>query len=288
LPLEGDIMKRSTDPHNPAPNLSESVQQRLNMYALAAGAAGVSLLALAQPSEGRIVYHAANIRISINNGYNLDLNHDGVTDFALDDFRRTYHPCPRDEKPPFGRYLLKNFLRVAPVGGNGVEGTNNSYAYALTRGMLIGPSQGFLAFPSMARHSYGYIYNPINRGCPKVDRAHGNWVNVTDRYLGLKFFIHGKIHYGWARLSVQIVPGNGIVATLTGYAYETIANKAIVAGRMKGADDPANEDSGPSASLTTPLPDTPQPASLGMLALGAPGVPLWRRKEVSEEGQLVG
>ena len=29
----------------------------------------------------------------------------------------------------------------------------------------------------------------------------------------------------------------------------------------------------------SPISDPPQPTSLGMLALGAQGVPLWRRKE---------
>jgi hypothetical protein len=34
------------------------------------------------------------------------------------------------------------------------------------------------------------------------------------------------------------------------------------------ADDWDEEDFGPGASLTSPIPDKPQPASLGMLALG--------------------
>jgi hypothetical protein len=46
-------MKR---PRRIASSLSESVQRQLNMYALAASAAGVSLLALASPAEGRIIY----------------------------------------------------------------------------------------------------------------------------------------------------------------------------------------------------------------------------------------
>jgi len=36
--------------------LSESLHHRLNMYAIAAGAAGVGALALAQPAEAKIVY----------------------------------------------------------------------------------------------------------------------------------------------------------------------------------------------------------------------------------------
>jgi hypothetical protein len=58
----------------------------------------------------------------------------------------------------------------------------------------------------------------------------------------------------------------------------------FTAGKTHGPLDEWNdewnqEDFGPGASLTGPIPDTPQPASLGMFALGAPGLPLWRRKE---------
>jgi len=59
-------------------------------------------------------------------------------------------------------------------------------------------------------------------------------------------------------------------ATLTGYAYETIANNAIIAGKTKGPDDAE-----PTASDT----HTPEPVMLGALALGAPGLFIWRREE---------
>jgi hypothetical protein len=111
------------------------------------------------------------------------------------------------------------------------------------------------------------------------------WFSATNRYLGLKFKIKGKIHFGWARLSV--VGRQRITATLTGYTYETIPGKAIKAGQTKGtADNPSNGDLGPGASLTNPIPDTPQPASLGMLALGAQSVPLWWLKESSRATEI--
>ena len=54
-------MKRSPRPSRTPSNLSDSVHQRLNMYALAASAAGVGMLALAQPGEARVVYTPAHI-----------------------------------------------------------------------------------------------------------------------------------------------------------------------------------------------------------------------------------
>jgi hypothetical protein len=73
-------MQRSSGPRKTT-NLSESVHHQLSMYALAAGAAGVGILALAQPGEAKIVYTAAHtpIRAVVN----LDLNHDGLPDFEL-------------------------------------------------------------------------------------------------------------------------------------------------------------------------------------------------------------
>jgi hypothetical protein len=69
-----------------------------------------------------------------------------------------------------------------------------------------------------------------------------------------------------------------VVARLTGYAYETIPNKSITTGQTKGPDNNSIDE--PIASLAAP---TPQPASLGMLALGASTLSIWRREESMED-----
>ncbi len=101
--------------------------------------------------------------------------------------------------------------------------------------------------------------------------------NAKNRYLGVRFRINGRTHYGWARLNVAVNIDNEITATLTGYAYETIPNKPIGAGVTKGpdADQPA------PASLQ---PVSPKPPSLGALALGAPALSIWRREDSEPEG----
>jgi hypothetical protein len=63
----------------------------------------------------------------------------------------------------------------------------------------------------------------------------GPWKNVSHRYLGLRFVIKNKVHYGWARFNISDANCQ-VTATLTGYAYETMPNKAIIAGRTKGPD----------------------------------------------------
>jgi hypothetical protein len=112
-----------------------------------------------------------------------------------------------------------------------------SWASALKRGTPISKQQVFV---------------PGGRMVGLSSRTSGQWINVTNRYLGLKFKIDGKFHYGWARLNVKVARHPpSILVTLTGYAYETIPNKPIIAGKTKGPDV-----------------ITVQPATLGKLALG--------------------
>jgi len=107
-----------------------------------------------------------------------------------------------------------------------------------------------------------------------ISGSSGAWADVTNRYLGLKFTIAGETHFGWARLSV----GNNLwqsgTVVLTGYAYETIANKNIIEGHVAGLSDSVPAATGRQSSAR-------QPASLGALAQGAGGLALWRREDIS-------
>jgi hypothetical protein len=114
-------------------------------------------------------------------------------------------------------------------------------------------------------------------------KCFGPWNNVKNRYLGLRFISEGKTHFGWARLNESCNPENSrITAVLTGYAYETIPNKAIIAGKTKGPDEVSNVEQPNPASLTAP---TPEQATLGLLAMGAPGLSIWRREELTSSQQ---
>src|SRR5579863_8625027 len=76
-------MKRAPRlPRTPS-NLPEPVRRWLNSYVLAAGAAGIGMLASASPAEAKIVYTAAHHKLPLNKDFFLDLNHDGVRDFKF-------------------------------------------------------------------------------------------------------------------------------------------------------------------------------------------------------------
>jgi hypothetical protein len=121
--------------------------------------------------------------------------------------------------------------------------------------------------PRMAWH-YGEIWlGPWANGGKGVGKG------VKGRYLGIKFKIAGKFHYGWTRITVTTGPRGFTGMILTGYAYETIPGKPIIAGATKGPEDAES-----SASPSTP---SSEPTTLGVLALGAPGLSIWRRESVA-------
>jgi hypothetical protein len=252
-------MKRSPGSRNKPSKLSESIHGQLNQYALAATAAGVTLIALVQPAEGRIVYTKAHRVIELKQHCDLDLNHDGKIDFIIKDSSHNLTS---------GGWWS---LFVSAVAGNEIAGSFGKYGFlasALERGARISKSRNFSGRAKM-------FFNCSGSGCyPYSPRTSGNWINVTNRYLGLKFKVRRKTHYGWVRLSVRYVPFSTLSATLTGYAYETIPNKPIIAGKTKGLD--GMSVGGPDAAVTKPI---PKPASLGALAMGAPGLSIWWRKE---------
>ena len=108
--------------------------------------------------------------------------------------------------------------------------------------------------------------------------------NLRNRYLGVRFLIKGKFHYGWIRLTVTLnvkLNKPTLAATITGYAYETVPGTPILAGTaaIESADAVAEK---PTADVRA-LGDIPNQSgpSLGMLAAGADALPIWRREETS-------
>ena len=212
--------------------ISHSLNRQLNTYALVASAAGVSMLALAGASEAKVVYTKTHQVTHTGFPLYIDLNHDGIKDFVL---RTMYYR---------GSYLevgLDAFgYRKNAVAGRRFKSSGGyffSAAYALPAGASIGPKSKFpVRFTFMAVE----LFSGVGTG---QDSDVGPWVGkgkgVRNRYLGLKFVVHGKVHYGWARLSVTLGhhwQSGDVSGTLTGYAYETIPNKPIIAGQITGPD----------------------------------------------------
>src|SRR5579863_1609745 len=205
--------------------LPDGLEKRLAVYAGAAAAAGVSLAAIAVSAEAKIIYTPTNTPI---NGYvSLDVNHDGIADILI---RKVNYG--NGSSLSAGCALHTTFQGGPPKGaacnyltdqiwGRGVA---RRFASALPAGFKVRPSKSYF-------QAAGYPFQAImgawgfKDGCstyPCSETA-GQWLDTKNRYLGLQFVINGQVHFGWARLTVTFPPqpARGILAILTGYAYET-------------------------------------------------------------------
>ena len=219
-------MKRTSPPRTAA-ELTGSTHRRIRTRRRRSRSGNVGV---GQPSEAKIVYTPAHRIIGPGSSYKLDLSHDGITDFTLRDLQPHHRHCG------LGRPFCGS--RRGQWGGGALT-RSRPWAYALKRGVVVGPRRPFKAKRMVSiriEDSAHYSY--------------GSWLNVSNRYLGLRFKIAGKVHYGWARLNVAADQHAHVTATLTGYAYETIPNKAITAGQTKGPGDTVEK---PDAALRAPL-----------------------------------
>jgi hypothetical protein len=250
-------------PSRETTTLSGTIDHRAKVYSVAAAAAGVTMLALAPPAAAKVVVHGTNLPINpvadSNVIVSLDINHDGIADFKFSLSSFAYHS-------------FNAILEVTPLAGGAVvaspgSGSRQSYASALVRGAKVGPSAHFSSKGrATIERSHGVNFSSRSS---RTRHTYGKWSGDSTHYLGVKFLIDGATHYGWIRMTVNST-AQPINATITAYAYETVANKRILAGI------PA---SGTGDTQAQPKAERLGHPSLGMLALGADGLALWRRDE---------
>lgn len=247
------------------------------MYAAAASAAGVSILA-STPADAKVV--VTHINTAISPSVALDLNHDGIIDFNLTKWKAnasielfSYLLVCHEAYQVASHQCLSSSSQ--PNAANVVRGTSAG-ALDLPFGAPIGPGQQFGG--TKGRVLMGGR-NAATFSSIHEQTWYGPWVaggaGVKDRYLGLKFKIGSQFHFGWARVTVTTTADHGFSATLTGYAYETIPGKAIRAGAISDAPQAALEPAPPSIGPQ----QADREASLGMLSLGSMGLTIWRRED---------
>lgn len=217
----------------PPRSLSRQLSARLLAYATVAGAAATCAI----PAHAEVVY--TPIDRPLHSNYFLDLNNDGINDFRF----TSYDISGLGEVQIFATH--GNRMVAAATHTCGARSDTPAPA-PLPAGALIGPAKPFEANATcMAFYNYS--------------GGNGPWLNVKDHYVGFAFFINGREHFGWARISVNKFLFNN-TARIEGYAYETVPGKPIIAGDEGNATEAAEE-----------------PNTLGALAVGASGLEIWRK-----------
>ena len=241
--------------YRPVARVSTMLEKQIGAYIVAASSTAVALVG-GPTASAEVVYTPTHV--VVNSGleggtsYPIDINNDGTPDFSLYFTRFASHGL--DMLLQFD--VVGNQVRY-PVGGS-------FSAAALKKNAPIGPEQKFTAKSFSggggALMAASYYYHTVDQ--------FGPWVGATNRYLGLKFMIGGKVHYGWARLTLNSLSGSNIQVTLNGYAYETEAKRKILAGQESSN---TQEERSTADISSLQLPAQKQP-SLGLLALGFDGL----------------
>jgi hypothetical protein len=256
--------RKARTPEGISPSPARQFDKHLLVYALAS----TGMVGLTPPASAEIVYTPADVTLT-NGRLDIDLNHDHSYDFFLSNAETQSY------------YLSGGAVDVGGAGSGtrAVLGRRRYGALAAPYGFPIGPDspKPFFDVRNTALFmAWGIVsYNGNLFGGP--------WANAINRFLGFRFEVNGEIHYGWARLTVD-VRRHGfpkVKAHLTGYAYESEPNKTILAGD-RGFGPDASSDSGDPEDASLESNPALEPASLGRLSLGSVGLDSWRQqKEIS-------
>jgi hypothetical protein len=186
--------------------VNSKLEKHLIAYAAVATAAGVGILVGPPLAEGRIVYTHANVNLQGNHPFPLDLNHDGKVDFFLllggsigagGTAVGALSVCHRPFLGTKGDYICVSSTS-APNSLNAVRVANGSQheaAAALRAGAKIQNGDRFRFKVAVGMGDVVWeTFTSVGT------RWSGAWVNggkgVKNRYLGLKFKINGKFHFG--------------------------------------------------------------------------------------------
>jgi hypothetical protein len=99
--------------------------------------------------------------------------------------------------------------------GDGIAAANNFSSQQAALGV-----KGTVTIPA-----FSFNYN-INQG---------EFLGVSEKFMGMKFSAGGNIHYGWVRLSLDTSNVDSLILTIHDYAYNGDPDQSINAGDMPGA-----------------------------------------------------
>ena len=243
-------------------------------FALTLGAL-VSTTVSSSDAEGDVVFiddRPVRAEISFDNYFAglWDVDGDGTHEFRIDStFSTGYRVLATATSTTYSGYTyfvsIRQDLAIKSRGldGYGVvqqtESASNDVKN-LGQGFSVGPTLSAYAWPGYRDYEYGRVllnYFHSNRtrgGVPNTNYGPDSEFEIGDQNLiGFRFEIGNDVHYGWAQLEIT---KNSL--TVSKWAYESTPDTAIRVGAG--------------------LPTIPEPSSLGLLALGAPGVTSLRRR----------
>jgi hypothetical protein len=186
---------------------TSNLNKKIKSYSALAG----SIALMSSQADAQIVYTDINPDSTTTipgTAFNLDLDNGGVIDFT---FNLVFGTATTTSQG----------VGITAAGTNAVAGSivgSYTYPLALNNGDTIKSTFQFNTGTSQSMASYfGSSY------------SYGNWIGVSDKFIGLQFYIGSQLHYGWARLDVSATANQ---FTIKDYAYNATPNDYIIAGEM--------------------------------------------------------
>jgi hypothetical protein len=237
--------------------LPEALNRQLSAYAIAAGAAGVAILACSAKADAAPVCKTLSIAISATNTYPLNPALQPAAPFNIAQTTLLYVTSG------YGRsYWWNRGFFIPNSGGANLLLGANSWPANLEGGNIIGPGGDFGKGKSYGlMFTYGKGFSPQGHGTLK--KHFGNFDLKQENYVGFVFLNSGEPHYGWARMEVTFKKEGKQKFSTIGVleaGYESAPNTAIAAGNCSSSAQAGND------SISAPL--NSRSASLGMLAAG--------------------
>jgi hypothetical protein len=192
--------------------------------------------------DSQIIYTDVNPDIivdTINGPHSLDFNNDAIIDATLS----VIHAVSTSSSSSSSYTVEGNVAIVGLAPGAGVlqiptatgSGTSTTMAAAaLNNGDLINSAAVFGATASSSALAINALITGTSSSVPfSYPIVYGNFLGVTDKFLGVKFLIGTNTHYGWARLDVT---AGADTIRLKDYAYNVETDSPILAGQTLGLD----------------------------------------------------
>lgn len=191
--------------------------------------AGTLIAAGSTSSNAQVIYTdvTPDATVTTGNAYNLDMDNDGTVDFQIAIAHATYTSSSG------GFTLQYDYGLIAPSDPTSAVDTTtiavgSTYTTFGAKGHnLNDPIASTNAWEDGAASAYQLL--GIAFGAPYSALNYGDFLGVTDKYIGLRFQIAGADHYGWVRLDVNSTMTS---FTVKDYAYDGTAGTTILCGAM--------------------------------------------------------